>query len=60
MFACPLTRTKRQRAASRSALVVENGLVAVTEWEAEQGALTAEALAAADAVLERAGIKHAA
>lgn len=46
--------------ASRSALVVEDGLIAVAEWEAEHGALPVEALAAADAVLERAGVKHAA
>lgn len=46
--------------ASRSALVVEDGLIAVAEWEAEHGTLPAEALTAADAVLERAGVKHAA
>ncbi len=38
--------------ASRSALTVEDGLIAVAEWEAEHGALSAEALAAADAMLD--------
>ncbi len=46
--------------ASQSALAVEDGLVAVAEWEAEHGALPAEALAAADAALKRAAIKRAA
>jgi hypothetical protein len=46
--------------ASRSALTVEEGLIAVAEWEAEHGQLSAEALAAADAVLDGAGISRAA
>lgn len=40
--------------AATQALAVEDGLIAVAEWEAEHGALTPEELAAADAVLERA------
>lgn len=40
--------------ASRNALAIEDGLVAVAEWEAERGALPADALAAADAALDRA------
>lgn len=39
--------------AAENALAVEDGLAAVAEWEAEQGALTAEELAAADAALDR-------
>ncbi len=35
-------------------LAIEAGLGAVREWEAEQGALTAAELAAADAALDRA------
>lgn len=38
-------------AAAERALVVEQGLSAVREWEAEHGALTAEELAWADSVL---------
>jgi hypothetical protein len=41
--------------AAENALVVEDGLAAVAEWEAEHGALTAEELDAADAVLDRGG-----
>lgn len=37
--------------ASRSALRIEEGRAAVAEWEAEFGPLSAEELAAADAVL---------
>lgn len=42
--------------ASRNALRIEEGLAAVAEWEAEFGSLTPEELAAADAVLEDAGV----
>lgn len=38
-------------AAAERALVVEEGLKAVREWENEHGALTAEELARADSVL---------
>lgn len=38
--------------AAENALAIEDGLAAVAEWEAEHGALTAEELAAADAVLD--------
>jgi hypothetical protein len=40
--------------AAARALAVEDGLIAVAEWEAEHGTLTAEELAAADAVLDAA------
>jgi hypothetical protein len=40
--------------AAQNALAVEDGLVAVAEWEAEHGAFTAEEIAAADAVLDAA------
>jgi hypothetical protein len=46
--------------ASRSALTVEDGLVAVAEWEAEHGSLSTESLASADAVLDAAAIRRAA
>ena len=39
--------------AASQALVIEHGLAAVAEWEAEHGPLTDEELAAADAVLDR-------
>jgi hypothetical protein len=42
--------------ASRNALTVEDGLVAVAEWEAEHGPLSAEDLAGASEVLDAAGI----
>jgi hypothetical protein len=42
--------------ASRKALAIEDGLVAVAEWEAEHGALTPAELAAADATLDELGI----
>jgi hypothetical protein len=42
--------------ASRSALTVEDGLIAVAEWEAEHGPLPTEDLAAASAALDAAGI----
>jgi hypothetical protein len=42
--------------ASRKALAIEEGLAAVAEWEAEHGPLSAEDLAAADAVLDAAGV----
>jgi len=35
---------------------LEDGLAAVAEWEAESGPISAEELAAADAVLDAAGI----
>jgi hypothetical protein len=38
--------------AAENALLIEDGLVAVAEWEAEHGALTAEELRAADAALD--------
>lgn len=38
--------------AAENALAIEDGLLAVAEWEAEQGALTAEELRAADAALD--------
>jgi hypothetical protein len=44
--------------ASRKALAIEKGLAAVAEWEAEHGPLRAEDLAAADAVLDAAGVGH--
>lgn len=40
--------------AATRALVTEDGLAAVAEWEAEHGQLTDEELAAADAVLDAA------
>ncbi len=46
--------------ASRSALTVEDGLIAVAEWEAEHGTLSAETLAGADAVLDAARAVRAA
>ncbi len=42
--------------ASVSALAIEDGLVGVAAWEAEFGPPSAEDLAAADAVLDGAGI----
>lgn len=42
--------------ASVNALAVEDGLVGVAEWEAEHGPPSADALAAADAVLDAASI----
>lgn len=42
------------RAAER-ALALEDGLAAVAEWEAENGALTAEELREADAILDALG-----
>jgi hypothetical protein len=42
--------------ASINALSVEDGLTAVTEWEAEHGELSQGALAVADATLDAAGI----
>jgi hypothetical protein len=44
--------------ASRNALAIEDGLVGVTEWEAECGPPTAEEVAAANAVLDDMGIGH--
>jgi hypothetical protein len=41
--------------AAGNALAIEDGLAAVAEWEAEQGALTPEELRAADAILDRSG-----
>jgi hypothetical protein len=38
--------------AAENALAIEDGLTAVAQWEAEQGALTADELRAADAVLD--------
>jgi hypothetical protein len=42
--------------ASVNALAVEDGLVGVAEWEAEQGALSDEDLASASAALDAAGV----
>jgi hypothetical protein len=42
--------------ASSHALVVEAGLVAVAEWEAEHGPLSAAELATADAALDAARV----
>jgi len=42
-------------AAGERALVLEDGLAAVREWEAEHGELTAEELAWADAILDADG-----
>ncbi len=42
--------------ASRSALTVEDGLIAVAEWEAEHGPLPAKDLVAASAALDAAEI----
>lgn len=42
--------------AAQSALVIEDGLVGVAEWEAECGPLSAEELAAADAALDALGV----
>ncbi len=46
--------------ASRNALSIEDGLAAVTEWEAERGPLPEDALAAADAALDRAQVARVA
>ncbi len=45
--------------ASRHALVIDDGLAAVSEWESEMGSLSPEELAAADASLDAAGIGRA-
>jgi hypothetical protein len=37
---------------------IEEGLRGVAEWEAENGPITAEELAKADAILDAAGIGH--
>jgi hypothetical protein len=42
--------------ASRAALAVEGGLAAVAEWEAEQGRLSSDELAAADELLAAAAV----
>lgn len=42
--------------ASRNALAIENGLIAVAEWEAEHGRLSLEELAEADATLDAAQV----
>ena len=47
-------------AAAERALVVERGLTAVREWEAEHGELSAEELAWADSVLDGAAARRAA
>ena len=43
-------------AAAERALLIEGGLAAMAEWEAEYGAPTEEDLAWADSVLKRAGV----
>ena len=40
--------------AAQNSLAIEDGLAAVAEWEAEHGPLTADELAAADAILDAA------
>ena len=45
--------------ASRKALAIEKGLAAIAEWEAEHAPLSTEDLAAADAVLDAAGVGQA-
>lgn len=40
--------------AAENRLAIESGLAAVREWEAEHGPFTADELAAADAILDRA------
>ena len=42
--------------AAREALAIEDGLAAVAEYEAENGPISAQALAAARAALERDGV----
>jgi hypothetical protein len=42
--------------ASVNALAIEDGLVAVAEWEAEHGAIPENVLAAADDVLDAASV----
>jgi hypothetical protein len=44
--------------ASRDALRIDEGKAGVAEWEAEFGPLSAEELAAADAVLSAHGVGH--
>ena len=44
--------------ASRKELAIDRGLAAVAEWEADHGPLSSEDLAAADAVLDTAGVGH--
>lgn len=44
--------------ASRNELRIEEGRAAVAQWEAEFGPLSAEELAAADAVLNAHGVGH--
>lgn len=46
--------------ASRNALAIEDGLIAVAEWEAEHGHLTADELAAADDALAAGPLDQAA
>ena len=68
----PIARAARQAAtrrgmslsawlneASCTALAVEDGLVAVEQWESEAGALTPRELAAADSALDAAGVGRA-
>lgn len=43
-------------AAAGRALLIEGGLAAIAEWEAEEGPLTDEEIARADAALKRIGI----
>lgn len=47
-------------AAAERALLMEQGLAAVAEWEAEHGELSAEELAWADSVLDRSATARAA
>lgn len=46
--------------ASRNALAIEDGLVAVAEWEAEHGPLSHDELAAADEALRHTPVRRAA
>jgi len=46
---------RRTNAAAERALIVETGLAAVAEWEADHGALASGELAWADSVLDALG-----
>jgi len=45
--------------ASRTAVAIEDGLVAAAEWESEAGPLIPRELATADAALDAAGVGRA-
>ena len=48
--------SKWLNAAAERGLIIERGLTAIAEWEAEEGPPSEEALAWADSVLDRAGV----